>query len=94
MLWSLCDCWATQKAQLHLRCQGEQGKALETGSEAPYGGSGSTFNHRGLEFSKEQSTYRFWDTWAEQTLMLRGTTFTFLGSWALLSSLAAPCWSP
>lgn len=91
---SLCSCWATQKAQLNPKYQGEKGEGLETGSKAPYGGSGSTFNHRNLECSGELSMPRFWDNWAEQTLMLSSTTFTILGSWAVLSSLPAPCWSP
>lgn len=90
MLLSLWGCWATQKAQLNPKCQGEQGKGLETGSKAPYGGSGSTFNHRGLECSRELSMHRFWDTWAEQTLTLSSTTFTFPGSWAVLPSQLEP----
>lgn len=80
MLLSLCGCWATQKAQLNSKCQGEKGKGLETGSKAPYGGSGSTFNHRSLECSGELNMPRFWENRAEQTLLLSGTTFTFLGS--------------
>lgn len=55
---------------------------------------GAPFSHRRLQCFRQLSMNRFQDTWAEQTLMLSGTTFTFLGSWAVFSSSPAPCWSP